>query len=74
MDADMANRILPFDSAAARWFGSLFAQRKKSGLPITPLDAQIAAIVREQSATLATRNTRDFERCNITVTNPWLAR
>jgi len=71
---DMANRILPFDSAAARWFAGLFAQRKRSGLPITPLDAQIAAIVRAHNATLATRNTKDFDHCGITVTNPWLAR
>ena len=36
-----------------------------------PLDAQIAGIVRSHNATLATRNTRDFEDCGIHLINPW---
>ena len=71
---DLANRILPFDSAAAHYFASIFAQRKSKGRPITPLDTQIAAIVRSHNATLATRNTRDFIDCGIQLINPWHAK
>jgi toxin FitB len=70
---DMATRILAFDSSAARWFGIIFAQRKQRGLPITPLDAQIAAITRSHSAILATRNISDFEGCGIELLDPWKA-
>lgn len=68
---DMGNRILPFDRAAARLFGTIFAQRKTKGRPITPLDTEIAAIVRANNGILATRNTRDFESCGIDLINPW---
>jgi predicted nucleic acid-binding protein len=68
---DMASRVLPFDRAAARLFGTVFTQRKAKGRPITPLDTEIAAIVRSNGGTLATRNTRDFEGCGIHLVNPW---
>jgi toxin FitB len=42
-------------------------------LPITPLDAQIAAITRSHSAILATRNISDFEGCGIELLDPWKA-
>lgn len=71
---DMASRILPFDSAAAHRFAEIVAARTKTGRPIQPLDAQIAAIAREHRAALATRNTRDFEGCGIDLINPWRAR
>jgi toxin FitB len=34
-------------------------------------DAMIAAICRDLGATLATRNTADFEETGIEVANPW---
>lgn len=71
---DMASRILPFDSAAARWFAEIFVARKRSGRPIQPLDTQIAAIAKKHRAVLATRNTNDFEACGIELVNPWMAR
>jgi hypothetical protein len=36
------------------------------------LDAQIAAIAFVHSASLATRNTGDFEGCGIRLFNPWV--
>jgi len=36
-------------------------------------DAMIAAIARVHRATLATRNTGDFEHCGIRLINPWTA-
>ncbi len=68
---DFAGRILPFDSPAAAAFAGVIASRRRAGRPMSPLDAQIAAIARSRGATLATRNVRDFERCGINVVNPW---
>lgn len=68
---ELAGHILPFDSAAAREFAQLAAKRRHSGKPIAHADAQIAAIVRSRGAILATRNTADFEDCEIELINPW---
>ena len=70
---DFAGRILPFDDPAARMFPLLAAGRRKLGRPIEFFDAQIAAIARVHEATLATRNTDDFEGCGIKLVNPWKA-
>ncbi len=35
------------------------------------LAAQIAAIARTREATVATRNTSDYEGCGIELINPW---
>ena len=69
----LAGRILPFDEDAARAFAAIAAGRRAQGPPISDLDAQIAAITRSRGATLATRNTADFEGCGIRVVNPWFA-
>jgi toxin FitB len=68
---DFLGRILPFDEEAARAFAQIAADRRSRGRPIAELDAQIAAIARCRNATLATRNTADFENCGIRLTNPW---
>jgi hypothetical protein len=63
--------VLSFDSQSARHFATIMAERQRRGKPIQPLDAQIAAIARLHHATVATRNTADFEDCGIRVVNPW---
>jgi predicted nucleic acid-binding protein len=68
---DMAGRILPFDSAAARAFADIAATRRSAGRPISQADCQIAAIARAHNAPVATRNTPDFESCGIDLINPW---
>ncbi len=70
---DFEGRILPFDHEAAREFAKIAASRKISGRPISQFDAMIAAITRANRATLATRNTADFEDCGIRLLNPWNA-
>jgi predicted nucleic acid-binding protein len=67
----LADRILPFDSNAAEVYARIAASRRAIGKPISEPDAQIAAIVDSRGASLATRNTRDFEHCGIKVVNPW---
>jgi toxin FitB len=66
-----ADRILSFDSAAARMFAGISAARRASGRPIRQFDAQVAAISRSRGAALATRNIDDFANCGIRVINPW---
>ena len=43
---DFHGRSLAFDSAAANFYAVIAADRRTSGRPITPFDAQIAAIAR----------------------------
>ena len=69
---DFAGRILAFDEQSARIFAQIATGRRSLGRPITEFDAQIASIARANGATLATRNTSDFEGCGIQVVNPWV--
>jgi len=64
-------RILPFDVDAARIYGELLGYRREIGRPISSLDGQIAAIARSRGFSVATRNTRDFEECQIDLINPF---
>lgn len=66
-----AERILPFDSEAARAYATIAASRRSAGRPISQFDCQIAAIARSCGAQIATRNMGDFEGCGIDVINPW---
>lgn len=69
---DFAERILTFDSTAARAFAAIAAERRTAGKPIGEFDAQIAAIARAHGATLATRDVKDFVGCGVTVVSPWV--
>ncbi len=73
LDEDFRGRILPFDSAAARAYATIVAERRSEGRPIGQFDAQIAAIARAHGATVATRNVRDFEGCGVDLIDPWQA-
>jgi toxin FitB len=68
-----ANRVLPFDLAAAEQYALIVTRRDQLGMPIDALDAQIAAICRPRQARLATRNVGDFRETGIDVINPWQA-
>jgi predicted nucleic acid-binding protein len=63
--------VLAFDLPAARAYGPILAARKALGRPINQIDALIAATALANRATLATRNTPDFEDCGIQLVNPW---
>ena len=67
----LRSRIFGFDAYAAPHYARLRAEGRKSGLPMSPQDAQIAAIAAAARATLATRNVDDFKDCGIMVVNPW---
>jgi hypothetical protein len=68
---DFGGRLLSFDERAAQEYANIASQRRRSGRPIPFADAQIAAIARIHDATLATRNTGDFEGCGVRLVNPW---
>ena len=68
---DFAGRILPFDSAAAREFADIAANRRRRGRPISEADARIAAITGSRGACLATRDEAGFSDCGLQIINPW---
>ena len=70
-ELDFAERILPFDIDAAQIFATIAAKRRAIGRPISQIDAQIAAIAFHHDATLATRNIKDFEECDLNLIDPW---
>jgi predicted nucleic acid-binding protein len=68
---DFYGRVLPFDERASIRYADVVTGREKIGRPIGVADAQIAAICRDSGATLATRNTADFEETGIKLIDPW---
>ena len=68
---DFVNRILPFDSHAAREFADIVAARRSAGRTVAPSDCQIAAIARSRDITVVTRSVRHFAHMDIEVVNPW---
>lgn len=72
IDEDLGGRVEPFDAAAATHYATLVSARERAGRPIGVADGQIAAIARKLGATLATRDTSDFESTGIELLDPWL--
>lgn len=64
-------RILDYSAKCARQYGQVMARRRSTGRPLAAPDGQIAAICLTHGASIATRNTRDFEQCGISVINPF---
>ena len=65
------DRVLPFDSDAARAYGNIAAARRSAGRPVAHADCQIAAIAAARSMAVATRNVRDFEDTGVEIVDPW---
>ena len=69
-----ADRLLPFDEAAARNYPQFGVARHRLGLHVSPADAQIVAIARSRGARgIVTRNVSDFRECGLPLINPWVA-
>ncbi len=68
---DFQGRVLAFDEPAAGRYAEIVCRRERLGRAIAVADAQIAAVCRAIGATLATRNTDDFEETGIDLINPW---
>ncbi len=61
-----AERILPIDLRVAQDWGQLNASQ-----PRPTVDGLIAATARVHGLTVVTRNTADFDGCDVPVLNPW---
>jgi len=71
MVAVFDGRVLSFDEGAARLYGPLAAHREQAGRHADGVDLMIASIACQHKASIATRNTGDFEGCGIVLINPW---
>ena len=70
----LGGRVLPFDRAAARFYGVLAAECRTAGRPVGIADLQIAAIARARNAgAIATRNTQHFAGSGLAIVDPWSA-
>jgi predicted nucleic acid-binding protein len=65
------SRVLSFDEDAARMYARMHEARRIAGRPLSVEDGMVAAIAAVHDATLATRNTRDFEDLGIELVDPW---
>ena len=65
------DRVLPFDSDAARTYGHIAAARRSAGRRVASADCQIAAIAAARRMRLVTRNVRDFEHMGVEIVDPW---
>lgn len=64
--------VLPFDTEAARWYGSVRAGLERRGTPLGDADMRIASIALARGLTVVTGNTRHFSAVpGLTVEN-WL--
>lgn len=68
---ELGNRIVPFDSQAAKLYALIMAGRRAMGREIRMADCMIAATARSHDAAIATRDTGGFQHCGIEVINPW---
>lgn len=72
LDQGFQDRILPFASETTLAYAPIYRARVQAGLGVGELDLLIAAIAKQYRASLATRNTTDFEACGLKLINPWL--
>jgi hypothetical protein len=73
LDEVLGGRILPFDRTAAETAVAIASRQRHIGRSMEIRDVQIAGIATARKATLATRNTRDFENLGIILVDPWRA-
>lgn len=71
VQVEFSQRVLVFDTQAARHAALLAARRKAQGRNVDVRDTLIAGIAIAHGATLATRNTRHFDDLPTPVVNPW---
>lgn len=62
---------LPWDATISRRWAQLVVDLKRKGQTLPLLDSMIAATALQHGLTVATRNTRDFERASVQVLDPF---
>lgn len=63
--------ILPVTREVASRWGKLDGLRQMAGRPLSAPDGMIAATALEHGLTVVTRNTKDFDRLEVALFNPW---
>ena len=71
LEEDFRDRVLPFAREAARAYAAIATECRAAGRPISQFDCQNAAIALAQGASVATRNTGDYEGCGVELIDPW---
>jgi hypothetical protein len=66
-----AERVVPFDLAAAQTYPKIVMRARRHGRPIAVADAQIAAIAVSRQLSVATRDEAPFHAAGVPVINPW---
>lgn len=66
-----SGRVFPFTESTAAIYAPIYAKRVDAGLGVGEIDLLIAAIAAENRASIATRNTSDFEATGLKLINPW---
>lgn len=69
--AMFGERILPFDTEAARRYGDLAVRARAAGRGFPTPDGYIAAIATAHDFAVASRDASAFEAAGLTVINPW---
>ena len=62
---------LPWDATISRRWAKLVVDLQRKGDTLPLLDSMIAATALQHELTVATRNTRDFERAGVRVLDPF---
>ena len=62
---------LPWDATISRRWAKLVVDLKQKGDKLPLLDSMIAATALQHDLTVATRNTRDFNKTSVQVLNPF---
>jgi predicted nucleic acid-binding protein len=66
-----ADRLLPFDVAAARTYADVMSRARSAGRAIGVADGQIAAIAATRDLVIATRDATPFKAAGVQVIDPW---
>lgn len=66
-----ADRILPFDTAAAQRYADLAVKARSAGRGFPTPDGYIAAIAAARGLTVASRDTSAFKAAGLSVIDPW---
>lgn len=68
-----AGRILAIDQETALAWGRLQGEAEQRGERLPVMDSLIAATALAHGLVVVTRNTKDIERCQVKVCDPWAA-
>ena len=71
LQASLGERVLPFTSDTASYWGELCARVEAAGKPMAAFDSIIAATAVEHGLALVTRNVQDFAAAPLMLVNPW---